>query len=125
MKCFVLIPVFAVCLLGVFGAGAAGADPVNSQKAFVFPVTCAGQQLTVVSTAPNGPAHVLGSTSNLLAVSTTFTILRTGESQTHTLGQGLRTGLQGDLITCTNTIEDPQLGPIEVTVQAFVTPRGQ
>jgi hypothetical protein len=129
--------VLAVAMvLAVFGSGIAAADPINSKNAEVFRVTCDNGQTFQVVVVAGLPAHIVGSSRNIIPVEFTFTATDpdTGEvlfSDTEPVGKGKKTGLQGDLITCTAgpfTEFVPELGQ-EVTffieVEAFLTPRGR
>ena len=122
-------------VMAVFGGGIAAADPTNSKNAEVFRITCDnGQTYRVVSTV-GIPAHIVGSSRNIIPVEFTFTAIDpdTGEvlfSETEPV-KGKKTGLQGDLMTCETaprTFEDPETGEpitIVITVEAFLTPRGR
>ena len=128
--------VLAVAMvLAVFGSGIAAADPINSKDPDVFQVTCDnGQTYRVVATV-GIPAHIVGSTRNIIPVQFTFTAIDpdTGEvifSETEPV-RGKKKGLRGDLITCDTppqTFEDPETGETVtffLTVEAFLTPRGR
>jgi len=123
-------------VMAVFGSGIAAADPINSKNAEVFPITCSNGQTYTVVVAGGIPAHIVGSTRNIIPVEFTFTAIdpETGEelfSETESIGQGNRVGLQDDLITCTaapETFVDPETGEeitFVVSVEAFLTPRGR
>ncbi len=129
--------VLAVAMvMAVFGSGIAAADPINSKNAEVFQITCENGQTFEVVVVAGLPAHIVGSSRNIIPVEFTFTATNpdTGEvlfSDTAPIGQGNRVGLQDDLITCTAgpfTEFVPELGQ-EVTffveVEAFLTPRGR
>ncbi len=135
MKRMALVLAVAM-VLAVFGSGIAAADPINSKNAEVFRVTCDNGQTFQVVVVAGLPAHIVGSSRNIIPVEFTFTATDpdTGEvlfSDTEPVGKGKKTGLQGDLITCTAgpfTEFVPELGQ-EVTffieVEAFLTPRGR
>lgn len=122
-------------VMTVFGSGIAAADPVNSKNADVFQITCSnGQTYQIVASGNTG--HILGSTRNIIPVEFTFTAIdpNTGAplfSETASVGQGNKVGLQDALITCTTapqTFVDPQTGEeitFVISVEAFLTPRGQ
>ncbi len=135
MKRMALVLAVAM-VLAVFGSGIAAADPINSKNAEVFQITCDNGQSYQVVVVAGLPAHIVGSSRNIIPVEFTFTATDpdTGEvlfSDTVPVGKGKKTGLQGDLITCTAgpfTEFVPELGQ-EVTffvkVEAFLTPRGR
>lgn len=76
----------------------------------------------------------MGSNGNIIPTVFTFTAtnLDTGEvfSETNTVGQGNKKGLQDDLLTCSTApeiFEDPETGEsfeVVIEVEAFLTPRG-
>lgn len=129
-----------VMLLGIGGAAAA---PVNNPHAEFYDITCGDETYQIVVGGGN-PAHILGSTSRLIPFQFTFTAVdpvtgeplvdpETGEplfSETETLGNGQRKGVQGDLVSCTTgpiTFIDPEFGEMTFTIEvlAFLTPRGK
>ena len=78
----------------------------------------------------------MGSTSNFILTEVTFTAINPDTGETlflgrESVGQGNRTGLQGELITCTaapETLVDPETGePFTFVVRAegFLTSRGR
>jgi hypothetical protein len=128
--------VLAVAMvLAVFGGGIAAADPINSKNAEVFDITCENGQTYRVVTAGGIPAHIVGSSRNIIPVQFTFTATDpdTGEVLFSETGpvRGKKTGLQGDLMTCETapqTFEDPETGEtisLVIEVEAFLTPRGR
>jgi len=129
--------VLAVAMvLAVFGSGIAAADPINSKNAEVFQITCENGQTFQVVVVAGLPAHIVGSSRNIIPVEFTFTGTDpdTGEvlfSETEPVGKGKKKGLQGDLITCTAgpfTEFVPELGQeatFLIGVEAFLTPRGR
>jgi hypothetical protein len=131
----VSILVAAMVMTG-FGIGAALADPVNSKNAAVFEISCSNGQTYEIVVAGGIPGHIVDSTSNIIPTEVTFEIIdpETGQvidSETFPIGQGNKKGLQGDLITCETeplTDVDPETGEevtFVITVEAFLTPRGQ
>jgi hypothetical protein len=135
MKRIILL-VMAAMVMTVLGSGIAAAAPVNNKNAEFFQLTCSnGQEYTVVVT--NGlPGHIVGSNSKIIPVEITFTAIdpETEEplfSETNTLGQGKKVGLQGDLITCEiapQTFVDPETDEeitFVISLEAFLTPRGR
>ncbi len=125
-----------MAIAAVLAAGTASADPVNSKNAEIIPITCDNGQSYQVVVAAGLPGHIVGSTGNIVPVEFTFTAIdpETGEelfSETESIGQGNRVGLQDDLITCTTapeTFVDPETGEemtFVISVEAFLTPRGQ
>ncbi len=134
MKRIALVLAVAM-VLAVFGGGIAAADPVNSKNAEVFHITCDNGQTYRVVTSGGIPAHIVGSSRNIIPVQFTFTATDpdTGEvlfSETEPV-RGKKTGLQRDLITCETepqTFEDPETGEtisLVIEVEAFLTPRGR
>ena len=127
--------VLAVAMvMAVFGGGIAAADPINSKNAEVFDITCDNGQTYQVVTSGGIPAHIVGSTRNIIPVQFTFTVIdpETGETEVFSEPvRGKKTGLQGDLITCETepqTFEDPETGEaitVVIEVEAFLTPRGR
>ena len=120
----------------VLSTGIAGADPVNSKNAQVLKISCSNGQTYEIVTTSGIPAHLVGSTGNIIPVEFTFTAIdpETGGelfSQTESIGQGHRVGLQDDLISCTTapqTFVDPETGEemtFVISVEAFLTPLGR
>ncbi len=135
MKRMALVLAVAM-VLAVFGSGIAAADPINSKNAEVFQVTCDNGQTYRIVAAGGIPGHIVGSSRNIIPVEFTFTAIdpETGEelfSETESIGQGNRVGLQDDLITCTAApavFVDPETGEeitFVISVKAFLTPRGR
>jgi hypothetical protein len=134
MRRWVLGAGAALALLALAGGGAA-ADPVNGTHKAQFPVDCAGQEYLVVG-GVGAAAQVLDGTDVLIPAAFvqvgTWKDPATGEVVTQTdaftVGNGNRTGQQGDLMDCTYhaTFDDPDVGPVAVdgTVTAFLAPRG-
>ncbi len=125
-----------MAIAAVLAAGTASADPVNSKNAEIIPITCDNGQSYQIVVVAGLPGHIVGSTGNIVPVEFTFTAIdpETGEelfSETESIGQGNRVGLQDDLITCTTapvTFVDPETGEemtFVISVEAFLTPRGQ
>jgi hypothetical protein len=125
-----------MAIAAVLAAGTASADPVNSKNARIIPITCDNGQSYQIVVVAGLPGHIVGSTGNIVPVEFTFTAIdpETGEelfSETESIGQGNRVGLQDDLITCTTapvTFVDPETGEemtFVISVEAFLTPRGQ
>ena len=132
----IILMVATMAIAVVLAVGIASADPVNSKKAEVFTISCTNGQTYQLVTAGGIPAHIVGSTGNIIPVEFTFTGTDpdTGEvlfSETDPVGMGNKVGLQGDLITCTTApevFEDPGTGELVefvITVEAFLTPRGR
>ena len=122
-------------VLAALSSGMAAADPVNSQKAESFDLTCSnGQEFTVVATGGNA-GHIVDSTGNVIPTSDTIiaTDPVTGEvlfSETHA-NKGKRLGFGDDLITCSTelgTFFVPELGQeatVVVVFEGFLTPQGR
>jgi hypothetical protein len=130
-----ILMVSTMAIAVVLAMGIASADPVNGKNADVFTISCTNGQTYQVVTTSGIPAHLVGSTGNIIPVEFTFkaTDPDTGEvlfSETESIGQGDRVGLQGDLITCTTApevIEDPETGELVefvISVEALLTPLG-
>ena len=123
-------------ITALLAVGIASADPVNSPNAEIISITCSNGQTYTVVVAGGNPAHIVGSTRNIIPVEFTVTAIdpETGEelfSETFPVGQGNRVGLQDDLITCTAApavFVDPETGEeitFVISVEAFLTPRGR
>jgi len=124
-------------IMTMLGVGIASADPINSKDAQILRFECGGEQLTVATIIQNAAVvgNLVGSTGNFVGThffaTFTYTDPETGEQVTGTfddpIGEGPKTGLQEDLITCTNTrtVQKPELGPVTIhlTVTGFLTPR--
>jgi hypothetical protein len=119
----------------VLSPGIAGADPVNSNNAEIFEISCSNGQTYEIVVAGGIPGHIVDSTGNIIPTEVTFAIIdpETGQvidSETFSIGQGNKQGLQGDLITCETeplTEVDPETGEevtFVLTVEAFLTPLG-
>jgi hypothetical protein len=126
----------AIGVLALNGAGRVGADPLKNPNAFAFDFVCE-DGLTFSLVTPSGPAavaHAVGATDVLVAsaVTAVVTDLTTGQildTITQTFGEGRRSGLQEELITCvaTETVIDPASGQtiqFRLTVETIITPRG-
>ena len=128
-------PLVLALTAGVLTAGAtvgpALADATGGRNAVHFTVSCGGEQFTVVSPSePSAAVQIVGSTSILVGtdalLTTSYTDPQTGQSITTTqhvvygAGHGNANGVQDRLLDCTNTIvvEDPDLGPITITLIA-------
>jgi len=110
------------------------ADPVNGTHKEVFSVTCAGQSYHVVA-GRGAPAQVLDSQAVLIPAAfvqvSSWVDPQTGQtvtqSDTFSIGNGNRTGQQGDQISCSYTavFQDPDVGPVTVngTIIGFFAPR--
>ena len=120
----------------VLSPGIAGADPVNSNNAEVLEISCSNGQTYEIVVAAGIPAHIVDSTGNIIPTEFTFEIIdpKTGQvidSETGSVGEGNKIGLQDDLITCETeplTEVDPETGEevtFVITVEAFLTPRGE
>ncbi len=123
-------------ITALLAVGIASADPVNSPNAEIISITCDNGQSYQVVVAAGLPGHIVGSTGNIVPVEVTFTAIdpETGEelfSETESIGQGNRVGLQDELITCETeplTEVDPETGEeltFVISVEAFLTPRGR
>ena len=131
------------CLLGAILATAfvlvnmtdtALADPVNGTHKAEFDVTCDGQTYQVVA-GRGAAAQVVDSEAVLIPAAfvqvSSWTDPLTGQTVTQTdafsVGQGDRTGQEGDQITCTYTanFQDPDVGPVTVNglITGFFAPR--
>ena len=138
MKHIALVLALVAMLLATLGSGLAAADPLKGPQADTVTLTCTnGQtfQIEVVRAGGLPQLHIVGSTGNFILAEITFTAIDpdTGEilfSGTESVGQGNKTGLQSELITCTaapETLEDPATGEtftFVVTAEGFLTPRG-
>jgi hypothetical protein len=123
----------AIALLTVTHAPAL-ADPINGTHKEVFPITCDGQTYLVVG-GRGAPAQVVDSQAVLIPAAfvqeSSWIDLQTGQKVTQidafSIGQGNRTGQQGEQITCTYTavFQDPEVGPVTVNgeVTGFFAPR--
>ena len=121
-----LVP-FCLAVLTAFGLQTAGvggrvalADPVNAPGAISLPITCGDQTFTYVIKGTDTIAHVVGSNSVLIGMVATLTY-PDGSVHTFTLGQGVKVGLQGTLVTCTGTFPG-QGGTVLYSIQELVTP---
>jgi hypothetical protein len=122
------MPMIALLLLSVVPS--ALADPIQGTHKEVFPVTCAGETFLVVG-GKGAPAQVVDGQDVLIPASfvqvSSWFDPATGELVTQvdafSVGQGNRTGQQGDQITCTYraTFQDPEVGAVNVlgTVTGF------
>ena len=131
-----ILMVATMAIAVVLAVGIASADPINGKNAEVFTISCTnGQTYRIVTTSGN-PAHIVGSTGNIIPVEFTFTAIdpETGEelfSETGSIGQGDKVGLQEDLISCTTaplTDVDSETGEeftFVISVEAFLTPLGR
>ena len=130
-----ILMVATMAIAVVLAVGIASADPINGKNAEVLTISCTNGQTYQVVTTSGNPAHIVGSTGNIIPVEFTFTVTDpdTGEvlfSETGGVGKGNKVGLQGDLITCaTEPVTEfiPELGQegtFLITVEAFLTPRG-
>ena len=121
----------------LLAVGIASADPVNSKHAQFFTLDCGGQEVTVVTLENNNATvlQVVEGTSNFHITELTFTgtVADTGDivfSDTVSVGQGNRTGLQDELTTCTTplgTFVDEDTGEtiaVVASAEGFFTPRG-
>ncbi len=125
-----------IAITSLLAAGIASADPVNSKNAQVLTFDCGGTQVSVVTIVHNQASvgNVVGSTSNFVTVSgegtLTFTDPESGQMVIEPfvlrVGQGLRTGQEDELTTCTTTFiaQDPVLGPVtyDAAITGFFTP---
>jgi hypothetical protein len=114
----------------------ASADPLNSPNAQTFTLNCAGEEVTLVTNVHNRASvvNVVDSTSNLVLTEITATYTDEGGEilgiDTLFVGQGNRTGLQDELITCTappETFVDEETGEtitVQISAEAFLTPLG-
>jgi len=111
------------------------ADPVNGTHKEIFPVTCSGQTYQVVG-GRGAAAQVLDSQNVLIPAEfiqvSSWIDPATGQKVTQTdaftVGQGNRTGQQGNQVTCTYVavFQDPDVGPITVngSIIGFFASRG-
>ena len=117
----------------VLSPGIAGADPVNSNNAEIFEISCSNGQTYEVVRVAGYPAQIVDSTGNIIPKELTVAMIdpETGQvidSETFSVGQGNKQGLQDDLITCETeplTEVDPETGEevtFVLTVEAFLTP---
>jgi hypothetical protein len=125
-------------IMALLAVGIASADPLNSKNALFLTFDCGGEEVQAVSIFNNRAivANVVDDTSNFVGTrfegTLTFTDPETGltvvEPFDDPIGQGKRTGQQGELTACATTIffEDPVVGTVrvDVTVTGFFTPRG-
>jgi hypothetical protein len=126
-------------IMALLAVGIASADPVKSKNAEVFTLDCGGEEVTIVSIFHSNAAvfNVVDGTSNFVAThfggTFTFTDPESGQTVVEPfdipVGQGKRTGQEGELTTCATTFffEDPEVGlvTVDVTVTGFFTPRGR
>ena len=126
-----------MAITALLAVGIASADPVKSKHAQFFTLDCGGQEVTVVTLENNNAPllQVVEGTSNFHITELTFTILDPDTDEilfvdTLSTGQGNRTGLQDDLVTCTapeETFVDPETGEtlaFIASAEGFFTPRG-
>ena len=139
MKRLALVLVLVTMVMATLGSSLAAADPLNSPQADTVTLTCSNgraYQIEVVRAGGLPQLHIVGSTGNFILAEITFTAIDpdTGEilfSGTESVGQGNKTGLQGELITCTVDPEmsvDPATGEtftFVVSAEGFLTPRGR
>ena len=136
MKRALLLLAATMVITTLLAVGIASADPVNSPNAQTYTLNCGGEEVTFVTIGFNRAplANVVEGTSNFrfTEITTTFTNLDTGEVFTDTFatGQGNRTGLQDDLVTCAApevTFVDPETGETihgVLSIEGFFTPLG-
>ena len=125
-----------MAIAAILAMGIASADPLNSKNAQVFAFDCGGEEVSV-ATIINSQAsvgNVVGSTSNFVTTrgegTLSYTDPESGQTVVEpfvlTVGQGNRTGQEGELTTCTTTFtaQDPVLGPVtyDVEITGFFTP---
>jgi hypothetical protein len=119
----------------LLAVGIASADPINAPSAGTLDFVCGGEEVTLVTLANNAPMlNVVEGTStfHLTELTFTYTDQVNGEIGSDTLltGRGDRTGLQGDLVTCTapsDTFVDEESGHtivVTTTAVGFFTPLG-
>ena len=137
MKRIALVLALVAMIMATLGSGLAAADPLNSPQADTVTLACTnGQTYQVVRQGGLPQLHIVGSTGNFILTEVTFAAIDpdSGEilfSGTESVGQGNKTGLQGELITCTappETLVDPATGEpftFVVTAEGFLTPRGR
>lgn len=122
-------------MLMLLGIGVAAADPANSPNAEYFDISCENGQTYEIVVGSGNPGHIVDGNGLLMPVAFTFTgwDAATGDvifSESSTLGNGHRYGVQDGLMTCQTEViteVDPDLGEIafQITVEAFLTPRGR
>ena len=126
-------------IMALLAVGIASADPVNSKNAWFLTFDCGGEEVQFVSLVNNRAVavHVVDDTSNFVGThfggTFTFTDPESGQTVVEPfdgpVGQGKRTGQEGELTTCATTFffEDPVVGTVrvDVTVTGFFTPRGR
>ena len=129
----------AMAITVLLAVGIASADPVNSKNALFLTFDCGGEEVQAVAIVNNSAvvANVVDDTSNFVATdfegTFTYTDPETGQTVVEPfdapIGQGKRTGQEGELTACATTFffEDPVVGLVtaDATVTGFFTPRGR
>ena len=129
----VLSAMILASLVAVLSLGSAAADPVNNPNAFLFEdLQCDnGQTVTIVTTNVAASGQIVTDTGVLIFRSGSGTFRDASNPEiiidqfTFSIGQGKKTGLQGDLVTCTTT--NTTFFPGEIAEYEFVftfIPRG-
>ena len=122
----------AMAVLGLLGSSSIGvalADPTRGRQAISATLTCAGEELAVVSAnEPTPTLQVTSNTSVLIGIDGTLTITyldpQTGHLVTEVqhkvfgAGHGEADGLQTKVITCdrTFTVQDPTVGTVTASL---------
>jgi hypothetical protein len=133
MRRMTLTTLLAALLLMTMGMGAALAAPVNNPYADQLTLECNGDTIDVV-VARGNPAFVVGSTDRLIPHEFNFEIVVVVDGdeyplaeETHSVGNGKKTGLEERLVTCTFSFEIPVefLSPEErALLDAFLEEEG-